>query len=598
MQRERQGGPEIVVTADGSRTLRSAAHGQTFKSRHGALSESRAVFLQGSGVAARLAAGRSATVLEIGFGAGLNFLVTASMAVAHGSRLHYVAIETDLPSSATLAALDYPGALAPSPVPAALLRWRETLPETPGPGWHRFRHDLVTLDLWIGDATEPLALSPLAGQGRAGVDAIYHDAFSPAVVPPLWSPSFLTRLAGVLAPGGALVSYTVAGVVRRALTDAGLVVRKVRGPVGGKREVLVAERPSDRADQDGGGGADDAAANDVEVDDAGADDVGVLVVGAGIAGASVAFELARRGADVLVVERGRVGMQGASSLPAALLNPHRGRTARATATDLAGLTAFWQTAAALEADGLAAGARRTGVLRVPTSGRQARDWQRIPDTTWLEPRDVPSAYDAPYGAMWIPDGGWVEPAPFLAALSVSAARHGARLVEGTRVVALTCEDDGVDVTLMPASGVGAGRAVRAAHVVLCIGAATVDGLRLPRFERAEGAAVTLAMASSPPYPLAGSVNAAFESGHAVVTGGHVPAGTADPERLRAALARFVPEAAHARVLSTWTGVRVRRASGVPVARRLHPRVTLFGAMAGRGFLTAAWYARRIAERLA
>ena len=345
-------------------------------------------------------------------------------------------------------------------------------------------------------------------------------------------------------------------------------------------------------------------------------DAHVLVVGGGVAGATLTYELARRGIDVLLVEQGRVAAQGASSLPAALLNPHRGRTARASATDLAGIAAFWQLAEKLEADGLASGARRSGVLRVPTSVRQARDWQRLPGPVWLEPQDVPSSYEAPHGAMLIPDGGWVEPAALLASLTASAIRHGARVAEGTRVLSLRCDDRGAEVTVSTdadkargtASGteggtasaaapVAAPRAVRAGHVVLCVGAGAVGGVRVPHLEHAAGAAIVLDLGASPPYPLAGSVNAAFVDGRAVVNGGHVLTGATEPEGLRTALARFVPQAQHARVLSTWTGVRVRRTSGVPVARRLHAHLTLFGAMAGRGFLTAAWYARRLATRL-
>jgi len=91
-----------LVTADGSRTLRSSAHGQTFKSRLGALTESRSVFLEGSGVAARLAGGEPTRLLEIGFGTGLNFLVTAEAARVAGTKLHYVAVEVDLLPAATL----------------------------------------------------------------------------------------------------------------------------------------------------------------------------------------------------------------------------------------------------------------------------------------------------------------------------------------------------------------------------------------------------------------------------------------------------------------------------------------------------------------
>lgn len=286
----------MILTADGSRTLRSTAHGQTFKSRQGALTESRAVFVEGSGVAARLAAGIPTSVLEIGFGTGLNFLVTAEAARGAGTSLCYVAVESDLLPAATLRALAHHEALAPSPLPEALVEWRASLEDeevaaasearsAQASRRHRWRVAPVMLELVVGDVLDDgtwAALRPGAGHGlgsadgngyddghdrgsdsacgsgpgsgsgsassiasasNSGYDAVYHDAFSPAVSPELWSPSFLARLAAALAPGGRLVTFSVAGAVRRALAATGLEVRKVPGPPGGKAEVLVATCP-------------------------------------------------------------------------------------------------------------------------------------------------------------------------------------------------------------------------------------------------------------------------------------------------------------------------------------------------------------------
>ena len=79
---------------------------------------------------------------------------------------------------------------------------------------------------------------------EAPYDAVYLDPVSPEVNRDPWRPAVLAALAARLAPGGALVSYSVRGSVRRALATAGLDVRKVAGPPGGKREVLRALRPA------------------------------------------------------------------------------------------------------------------------------------------------------------------------------------------------------------------------------------------------------------------------------------------------------------------------------------------------------------------
>lgn len=234
--------PEVVVTRDGSRTLQLAG-GEGYKSLAGALTEARLVYLEASGVAERLRAGAATRVLEVGFGTGLLFLVTAELAATTGTELTYVGVENALPSADLLAELGYDQLLAPSQLPAQLRAWRESLGTVPAPGQHDLALGATRLALHTADA-----LTCLAGPGSGSVEgtfhAVYHDAFSPRTNPDLWDARFLTALAARLKPGGRLVSFSVAGSVRRALTAAGLAVAKHPGPPGGKREVLVATRPA------------------------------------------------------------------------------------------------------------------------------------------------------------------------------------------------------------------------------------------------------------------------------------------------------------------------------------------------------------------
>lgn len=225
----------VEVTADGSRTLASARYGQLFGSGRGALTEARHAFLAASGMAARLARGAPGRVLEVGLGTGLNFLVTAEAAVQGGASLRYLALEREPPPVAVLEPLGLPEALPGAPA-AAFLAWRGSLPERVPEGRYLFRDGDVRLELRVGEAT--------AQELPAGwADAVYHDAFSPDVNPEPWSEAFLSALAAALAPGGALVTYTVAGAVRRRLAAAELAVEKLPGPPGGKRETLRATRP-------------------------------------------------------------------------------------------------------------------------------------------------------------------------------------------------------------------------------------------------------------------------------------------------------------------------------------------------------------------
>lgn len=221
-----------IRTADGSHTLHSERYGETFHSVNGAVTESRHVFLQASGVAERLATRQATRVLEIGFGLGLNCLLTADLACQHQSPLDYHAIENDLEVLPLLASLRYEDQLL-----------------TPG------LHERVVESLNACALGQPIRLSPgkditltlhlcnaVSDELPEGeFDAIYLDAFSPDSNPECWSQEFLAKLHRRTAAGGALTTYSAKGSVRRALMAAGYNVSKLPGPPG-KREMLHASR--------------------------------------------------------------------------------------------------------------------------------------------------------------------------------------------------------------------------------------------------------------------------------------------------------------------------------------------------------------------
>jgi glycine/D-amino acid oxidase-like deaminating enzyme len=323
----------------------------------------------------------------------------------------------------------------------------------------------------------------------------------------------------------------------------------------------------------------------------------VAVIGGGIAGLGLARELAGSGFGVTLFEAGSVGRQGASALPAALLNPYRGRSARASRLDREGLSAFWRLHDELAAQGLPSGATRSGVLRIPSKSRQARDWRALAsaedDLAWLEPETVPPALHAPFGALHVLRGGWVEPTTLLRSLATAARGAGATLREGEAVRSLDAGGDGVRVTSDHATD-------SFDLAVLCIGATPPPtGVELPELERIEGDIVTLA-GSGLPRPLAGAVYAIQRDTRVMVGGNHRPAGRPDPDapqRLRRSLGWFAPQLAEAPIASVWRGVRARRQGNRPLLQRLGPRVWLFGALAGRGFLCGALLAKGLAATL-
>lgn len=217
-------------------TYFNETYGQAYHSKHGAVKESRLVFLQNSGVAGRLQAGLATNLLEIGFGLGLNFLLTAQLACSKGTILRYSAFENQLIDASTFCALGYGKVLQADDLAVELAQLLENTT-----GFETLSgtfQGVVQLNINTGDA------SAATGIEKNGFHAVYLDAFSPDVNPELWTAVFLQSLFESLIPGGKLVTYCVKGSFRRTLQAIGFEVFKTPGPPG-KREVLTAVRPVD-----------------------------------------------------------------------------------------------------------------------------------------------------------------------------------------------------------------------------------------------------------------------------------------------------------------------------------------------------------------
>ena len=231
-------GPQPEPTRDGSWTLRSARHGATYHSLHGALTEARHVFVDHGLVAwhaaaeARAQPARPCDVLEVGWGTGLNAACIEQRALAEGWQVRYRALETDpLPLEATQA-LDYGTATGlGAPTYRAMMSLPPDTLWSPGPHFefcweHRDVRHWSTPD--------------------ASLDLILYDAFAPETQPELWTPDVFAPLYRALRWHGLLVTYCAKGDVRRALRAAGFATERLPGPPG-KREMLAARKtPLDR----------------------------------------------------------------------------------------------------------------------------------------------------------------------------------------------------------------------------------------------------------------------------------------------------------------------------------------------------------------
>ncbi len=325
-----------------------------------------------------------------------------------------------------------------------------------------------------------------------------------------------------------------------------------------------------------------------------------LVVGGGVAGLSAAFELSRH-LNVTLLEAETLGA-GASGVPVALLNPYRGRTARASDLDLSGLGAMRGLERELRTLGHDPGIRWSGVIRLATSLKQARQWQmrqwqtrerEQAGATWLEPETVPVGYQAPFGGLLVEAGGWLEPAKLLAALGGAAQAQGADLRTGVRMRGLF-RRGGLWTAATDEE------ALEADLVVLCLGAGEIPGVPLRRLERLAGDVLTLTPAPALPYPLAGALYGVQLGPRFLLGGNHRAPEAADPEaatRLQRSGGYFIPALREARLEAHWTGVRARREDNQPLLAELEPGLWFLGALGGRGFLVAALLAASLRQRL-
>ena len=266
--------------------------GDIYFSTDGGLAETRAVFLGGCGLPDRWAGKTRFTLAELGFGSGLNFLAAWQawcQTTQPHQRLHYVSIEK-FPFDKTQ-------------LQHALSAWPELsdlssqlLNAWPGrvKGIHRLEFGAVTLTLIHEDVSE--AFNQIGGL-RA--DAWFLDGFNPSANPAMWSPDVMRSLADCSAPGARLATFSVAGRVRTALSDAGFAVRKMPG-FGRKRHRLEADFPGQKSDL----------VPTIET---------ALIVGAGIAGRALARALSRRNIAFDMIDD--QAHPAASANPAALVKP-------------------------------------------------------------------------------------------------------------------------------------------------------------------------------------------------------------------------------------------------------------------------------------
>lgn len=441
--------------ADG--VLYSSAFGDFYHARDDALGQPHHVFLGGNGLPGRWQAREHFTIVETGFGAGLNFLTTWAAWRAdpqRSARLHFVSVELHPFTVADLISIH-----ARWPQFAALAGELHAQWPVLTPGLHRLNldHGRVTLTLYLGEAAEGLA------QLVTRADAFYLDGFAPAKNADLWSARVFHLLAHLAAPGATLATWSVAGSVREGLRHAGFAVEKAPG-FAGKWQMLrggLERAPSAGTTAPAHAGARHA-----------------LIIGAGIAGGTLAERLTERGWSVDLVDEAPVCAQGASGNLAGVMRPlpslDDNRMSRLTR---AGSLHGWRNIARLRRRGLELRAEACGVLHLGRDARQEEKMRAV-----VERLALPAAHLAyvdadtaaaiagcavASGGWWFADSGWVQP-PSLCAASLAAAGARLRVHFGRRVARLepgvnawrALGADGRQIAEAPVAILAAGTGVR------------------------------------------------------------------------------------------------------------------------------------------
>ncbi len=214
---------EIITTSDGSKTIHLPEWNEQYHSKHGAIQEAQHVFIKNG---LDLFREDKVSLLEIGFGTGLNAFITFLEAEKRSLDIEYVGVEAYPVALDEVKELNYVELLDAQnkadyfgKMHACLWEKRTEISEN----FYLLKREQFFKDI----------------KDEAAYNLIYFDAFGARVQPELWSEEIFDAMFKALKPKGVLVTYSAKGSVRRAMQSVGFIVERLPGPPG-KREMLRA----------------------------------------------------------------------------------------------------------------------------------------------------------------------------------------------------------------------------------------------------------------------------------------------------------------------------------------------------------------------
>ncbi len=219
---------EIIITSDGSHTLRNNLLNETYHSIHGAVQESMHVFIRnGLDYLQQMRNSRHVSILEVGFGTGLNALLTLQYAQQHSIRTRYQTLELFPLAPEMWSKLNYGDSDLQHFTAIHEAPWGSECQITTEFSLIKQKASLLEADL------------------DYPCDLIYFDAFAPSVQPELWKYEPLQKVTDKLNPGGVFVTYSAKGQLKRDLKALGLAVETLPGPPGKLQMVRAIRKPID-----------------------------------------------------------------------------------------------------------------------------------------------------------------------------------------------------------------------------------------------------------------------------------------------------------------------------------------------------------------
>ena len=371
------------------------------------LEETRYVFIEQNALKERFAALRAngqMVIGETGFGTGLNFLCAWQLfeqTAQPDARLHFISVEK------------YP--LTRDDLHRALALWPQLSDVSeqllaayfaihPGFQTLTLGNGRVTLTLLIGDVLEQLS------QLDAQVDAWFLDGFAPAKNPDMWTPELFAQLARLAAPDATISTFTSTGWVRRALNEAGFKMRRTPG-IGHKWEILrgtflgVPEQAL----------ATSAVKPWYARPPQPTTERKALVIGGGLSGCASANSLARRGWQVVLLERHERLAKEASGNPQGVL--YLKLSAHGTTLSQMIVSGFGYTRRLLEHLQRGRDWDDCGVLQLGFNAKEAQRQAQLAGAfapALVHMLDQPQAQalagiELAQGGLFYSEGGWVHP---------------------------------------------------------------------------------------------------------------------------------------------------------------------------------------------